>query len=445
VRDRLFFVEDGSEPRKAHVRSSQVFRKAQQPDLFTADLDSRIARDSEAWWIGTVLAEMDLDSLLGLYWNRGGIAYEPCQMLGILLLGYMLGVTGSRELEERCRFDHRFIWVAKGLTPDDRTIGRFRRRLAPAMDDLLSAFVDLARRKGMLSLRRVSVDGTKLQSAAGGLAKWLRQAEAQDLACGLELPDCSDPEARLLSTGSGGMVGYNAQVAIDVDSGLVVATAIADSPSDRAQLAPMLEQVQKITGDTPVEMVGDRGYDSAEGLQALEDAGVLAYVAPQDSAPLFWSVVSESEIVCPMGHAPSLLRPGTRNGVPVVKMSVPVCQQCVFFGSCCKSRWGRSMVVPEGVDPVLRVQAAHRAREPEHKLAMKDRLKSVEPFFAQIKSNRGMRRLKLRSKEGAKLELTLMALARNFKVLQNLSQAFICRVWHLFRASRTLTQPRIAA
>src|SRR5882762_7800808 len=96
---------DEIQSRKAHVRSSRVFRSAAQADLFTADLDSRIAQDSEARWVRQVLSEMDLDSLLGLYLDRGGIAYEPEQMLGVLLLGYMLGVTSSRELEDRCRFD----------------------------------------------------------------------------------------------------------------------------------------------------------------------------------------------------------------------------------------------------------------------------------------------------------------------------------------------------
>ena len=415
-----------------------VFRGLPEPDLFTADLDSRIPRGSEAWWVRVVLSEMDLSSLHELYQDLGGVAYHPSQMLGVLLLGYMLGVTSSRDLEDRCLYDHRFIWVARGLTPDDRTIGRFRRRIAPAMDGLFSAFVDLARAKGMLTLRRVAVDGTKLQSAAGGLAKWLRLADTADAACGLELPECSDPEALLMPGRSGGFVGYNAQAAVDVDSGLVVATSVADSVSDRAQLAPMLDRVREITGDVPQEIVADRGYDSAEGLQALEDAQVQAYVAPQDAVSSFWTAVSPTEVVCPMGHAPDLVSQTQEDGHRLVRLRVSACASCMFYGSCCSTRQGRSLSVPVGVDPVLRVLAAHRAREPGHKTAMRDRMASVEPFFAQVKANRRMGRLKLRTKNGAALEFALMALARNLKVLQNLLEPPYYLFWALPRPTKLI-------
>jgi hypothetical protein len=388
---------------------------------------------------------MDLSSLGELYQDLGGVAYHPSQMLGVLLLGYMLGVTSSRDLEDRCVYDHRFIWVARGLTPDDRTIGRFRRRIAPAMDALFSAFVDLARAKGMLKLRRVAVDGTKLQSAAGGLAKWLRLADTLDQACGLELPECSDPEALLMPVRSGAFVGYNAQAAVDVDSGLVVATAVADSVSDRAQLAPMLERVREITGEVPQEIVADKGYDSAEGLQALEDAQVQAFVAPQDKVSSFWTAVSPTEVVCPMGHAPDLASQEKDDGHTLVRLRVSACPSCMFYGSCCNSRKGRSLYVPLGVDPVLRVLAAHRDREPDHKLAMRDRMASVEPFFAQIKANRRMGRLKLRTRNGAALEFALMALARNLKVLQNRLEPLYLLFWALTRPTATTLRAALAA
>src|SRR3989337_1511881 len=69
-----------------------------------------------------LLDELDLRDVRELYEDHGGIAYDPKCLLGVLLLGYTLGVYASRQMEDRCRFDLRFMHASGRPPPDSRTL-----------------------------------------------------------------------------------------------------------------------------------------------------------------------------------------------------------------------------------------------------------------------------------------------------------------------------------
>ncbi len=89
-----------------------------------------------------------------------------------------------------------------------------------------------------------------------------------------------DPDARSMATsGKGtGMVGYNVQAAVDAEHHLIVAHAVTNVGSDRAQLAPMGLLAQEATGCATLTVLADRGYLSGEQVLACEGTGVLPCV-----------------------------------------------------------------------------------------------------------------------------------------------------------------------
>ena len=87
-------------------------------------------------------------------------------MTKILLYGYSIGVTSSREMERRCATDVAFRWLAANATPDYRSIARFRRRHLGALEDLFTQVLVLCQRSGLVKLGRVALDGTKVRAAA---------------------------------------------------------------------------------------------------------------------------------------------------------------------------------------------------------------------------------------------------------------------------------------
>src|SRR3990170_8981627 len=83
-----------------------------------------------AWFIIDLVAELDLAELYVSLRSdgRGGAAYHPEMMLGVLLYAYCAGERSSRRIERRLVEDVAFRVVAANQQPDHATVARFRRR-----------------------------------------------------------------------------------------------------------------------------------------------------------------------------------------------------------------------------------------------------------------------------------------------------------------------------
>ena len=89
----------------------------------------------------------------------------------------------------------------------------------------------------------------------------------------------TDPESRIMKTSSEGFQqSYNAQIAVEGDNQLVVATAVTDSASDQGQLVPMVDAVAQTCGETPEQVLADAGYCNEPNLQALKERDIDGYV-----------------------------------------------------------------------------------------------------------------------------------------------------------------------
>lgn len=424
-----------------HVRSKHVFRQAPEPSLFPMDIESKLGPHDIARQVKLGLSALDKSYLRELYDDYGGIAYDPSLMLGIVILAWLKKSRSSREIEDSCRTDLRFMYVSGGIEPDYRSILRFLNRIAPVMDELQHQFIESCLAIGFLDPRRIAVDGTKIRSAASQVGSWLRDEQVIELEeAGFEVPGSSDPDARVVRGREGKVLGYNAQAAVDCDTGLVLATEVCQSSADRSLLSEMAQKIASQCGEAVqgAEIVADSGYDSHDGLQTCEDLGFEATVPPQDGSALFWTPVSETEILCPLGEPPVKVSPTISHGRPSDVYRVLTCSNCPLNKYCVKGsrKRGRSLVVPLGCDPVLRVLQAHRARSPEGKEALGERMSTVEPFFGWIKWILKMGRFLRRGLAGARLEFGLMGLARNIKILGRalvaLLHAFfeaISRIW----------------
>ena len=98
------------------------------------------------------------------------------------------------------------------------------------------------------------------------------EAKAQD--------NFTDPESRIMKTSSEGFQQcFNAQVAVDGGSQVIVATEVGHEASDRGRLGAMLDRVEADAGGSPDEVLADAGYCSEEELAALEERGIVAHVA----------------------------------------------------------------------------------------------------------------------------------------------------------------------
>jgi hypothetical protein len=404
----LFAVDEvqGPPPRKPHVRSKRVFRAYGDGEFTSLNPGRELPADHVARAIKEGLLQLDLSFLELSYEDHGGIPYNPLPMLGILLLGYSMGITSERQLQESCLYDFRFIHVSDGYCPDDRTIGRFVRRLGSHLKPLWKAVNAASNRQQGSRKRRIGVDGTKLASAAAPVKVTKQEREN----AGEVSLDSTDPEAAFRK-GRGGLVyGYNLQAIVDLDTHEVLYTEVVDDKCDRNQLEPMLKAYLEVSEVAPEIIVADTGYDDGNALAACMELGVEPIVPAQNSYA-FWTVVDD-EVMCPMGHAASVTQPKEERGTKVIIHSVPesCCRDCIFRTECLGNSRRKTLTGPENGRLADRVLAAQRARGPDGKQAMTDRKSHVEPFFGRIKWNKRTTRLRLRGKQGARIALALFGL-----------------------------------
>jgi len=89
----------------------------------------------------------------------------------------------------------------------------------------------------------------------------------------------TDADSTLTRTRTGFMQGYNAQLAVSAEGGLIVAADVVRDASDSRQLQPM---VQQITGNVgaPAQVLVDTGYENVRQIQAVEAAQATTVLCP---------------------------------------------------------------------------------------------------------------------------------------------------------------------
>ena len=76
-----------------------------------------------------------------------------------------MGVT-SRERKTRYQDDVAFRWLCANVSPDHRSISRFRRRHLKGLRDLFVKVLRLCAQAGLVKLGRIDLDSTKLRANA---------------------------------------------------------------------------------------------------------------------------------------------------------------------------------------------------------------------------------------------------------------------------------------
>jgi transposase len=173
----------------------------------------------------------------------------------------------------------------------------------------------------------------------------------------------SDPESRIMKGSDGFVQAYNAQVAVESISQLIVGQTVTQEPNDKQQVAPMVAIIKKQAGKKPKEMLADSGYCSEQNLKYLEKKNIDAYVATDRKKH------GSQRVACKRGPLP-------KGATRVDKMK-------------------RKLQTKEGAE----IYAARKS--------------IVEPVFGQIKHARGFRQFLMRGVEKVKAEWALVCATHN--------------------------------
>src|SRR6202051_1635131 len=305
-----------------------------QATLFPECLEDWIDEDNPIRVVDAFVDKLDL-SRVGfdgvVAEATGRPSYHPAVLLKLYIYGYLNRVQSSRRLEREAGRNVEVMWLTGRPTPDHKTIADFRKDNGPAIKQVCVQFVELCRQMGLLTTASVAIDGSKFKAVntrdknftrgkverrraqlEESVARYLAQLDTADLQepCEelaaktahlkekliklesqmqrlaameklmLASPDqqisLTDPDSRSMATSGrdSGVVGYNVQVAVDLEHHLIVTHEVTNSGSDRAQLANIASQAKSVLGVDKLEAVADRGYFSGEEILACDEAGI---------------------------------------------------------------------------------------------------------------------------------------------------------------------------
>lgn len=422
----------------------------------------------------------------------GAPAYHPRALLSVWLYGFMTGVRSSRKLEAACRDNIPYLWLTGWQRPDHNTLWRFYKAYRGAMRTLMKCSVGTAVEMGLVDLAVQAVDGTKIPGNAstdrtynavtlqklldrteaaiaeleaqneGGddpppprLPEKLRRAEGlrgqvraamERLASeeGTVRVNLTDGDAQLMKGRHGIEAGYNAQTVVSplnpaqaVGSGMLITAAdVVNKASDSAQLVPMLEMSEEMTGTHVPMTLADGGYHTAANLRAGERRGDVLVMAeryhPGVQGPYFkdrfvYDAATDSYL-CPQGQRLPFrgfrkVNGKIRGPFRVYRAPRAVCRACPAYGVCTKdAHTGRALWIGPA-DALIRKHRQWMATAEAHRWYAR-RKELNEPAFGILKEQMAARRFLLRGLANVRAEFVLLATAFN---LRTLWRAWACR------------------
>lgn len=140
----------------------------QQNWLFPPSIEEMIPEDHPVRIVNGVIEQLNLNLLIKEYNKEGKPSYHPKMMLKVMVYAYMDNIYSSRKIEKAMKENINYMWLSAKQVADHNTIARFRsNKLKTIFKDIFKQVVMLLAEEGLVTLKEVFTDGTKIESVAG--------------------------------------------------------------------------------------------------------------------------------------------------------------------------------------------------------------------------------------------------------------------------------------
>lgn len=303
--------------------------------------EDALAPEHPARVLWSVFERVDLSAFLSqaraFEGSSGRATTSPRMLLTLWTYAISRGVGSAREIERLTRSDVAYRWIVGDQRPCRTTITDFRVEHLSALDGLLTDVLATLVDKGVLSLEVVAVDGMRVRANASAPSfrrepslqelreqaalhlhavlaqaddpmlsarqRAARETKARDFQrrvdAALEVvaqlqesrrpghkparASSTDCDARVMKMADGGFrPGFNVQMATAgaVMGGprTIVAVAVNNVGSDMGALEPLVEQIERRTGELPTQVLADANHANHDAITALSQRGVELFV-----------------------------------------------------------------------------------------------------------------------------------------------------------------------
>lgn len=324
--------KETGKPRYKPVERNQLLMR-------TVDIEELVEADHAVRGIWEMTGLLDLSEFEQEIRAREGVAGQrtlsPRLLTSLWIYALSEGVTSARELARMCETDPGCQWLTAMETINYHTLSDFRVDHGPALEKMFVQVVGLLSAEGLIEMKRVAQDGTKIRANAGAdtfrreeriqahlelaqkqienlsretdedisdrgakararaqrekkerleLAleelKKIRQTKKGPVDRAEVRVSMTDPEARVMKQADGGYApNYNVQLTTDSKAGLIVGVEVTQAGNDYASLVGAVDEVEETFGQKPNQVLADGGYASRDNIEAIAAKGI-DFIAP---------------------------------------------------------------------------------------------------------------------------------------------------------------------
>jgi len=266
--------------------------------------------------------------------ETGRPPYQPKDLLKLYLYGYLNRIRSSRLLERESTRNLEVLWLLKRLSPDHKTISRFRQQHADALRSVFKQFVQLCQNASLFGAELLAIDSTKFTASNArdrvktreqldkslhrvneSITEYLTQLEENDQRESVtekppvtkeslqqkitklqhyasQLEDAkekleksndkhislTDPDCRLMKNERRIEPAYSVQTAVDAKHSLIVDYELTQDAADNNHLSVVAQQAQTMLHSEELTVCADAGYYDCVDLKSCEDHMITTYV-----------------------------------------------------------------------------------------------------------------------------------------------------------------------
>lgn len=331
----------------------------EQITLFPEAMDDYIDENNTVRVIDVYVDNLDLKNLNFAKHEpneTGRPMYSPQDMLKLYIYGYMNRIRSSRRLETESKRNIELIWLLSKLSPDHKTIARFRHENRKALKNVFHDFIKLSIKLGLYGKELISIDGSKfkavnskernfnneklaerIQRIEAKIAEYIseldkndgkestlekgfnadkikeiikkleaRKIEYKSITDELEQigetqKSLTDPDSRLMKANGKLDMCYNIQTAVDGKNGLIAEFIVTNQVNDKGQLYDVAVATKETLGVDVITAIADRGYENATEIAKCIKENINPQVA-MESESIHICMETTEEATKPENH-----------------------------------------------------------------------------------------------------------------------------------------------
>ena len=124
--------------------------------------------DDPVYTLKKVMEDLDFSGLLANCSDKGRTRYNPIMMYAVVTYANMRGVRSVDRIVELCERDLAFIWLTRGQKPKRDAFYEFKGKklTSEILDDFNYQFLRRLQKEGLVTLKELFIDGTKIEANA---------------------------------------------------------------------------------------------------------------------------------------------------------------------------------------------------------------------------------------------------------------------------------------